>query len=414
MSLKKSKFESILYKYLYWIILLMFVLSMFLNIERILLNGIIILIIDIWLVRQNGFNFRINEVIHVMFTIYVMLSFVVYIFNGYPIFIMLSSFVGSFLPIYLVFCRKTELCEEHFENTYKALAVGFIISLILHFWTPPFYINYLYNKGYIYANSIFWAKYFFQGLFGVTALGTLSSCASLFFLCKFIDDKQFKSLLLMVLSVVTLFITGRRSAIAAFLLGFIFIVLFIGFKRNTKRTSKMFFLSITIVFIAIVFIVRNYNYTINTLNTVINVSGAVNERISNWIENIRSLQLVDLIFGNGFGTRSHTAIQYGYMAVTDSGYIQLLCELGIIGMILMFFMVINFVVNIRLNEVNYYYISAMLVVFVYLIQAIGSNVFEFQATAPLFWISMGYCMHYKRRIQIDSNCICEPGIKSTY
>ncbi len=397
MSLKISKLDGMLYKYLYWIILSTFLLSMFSNIERVLINGAIILVIDIQLIKSNGFNLKKNEISQAAFIIYCIFSFVVFISNGYPIYIFLSSFVGSVLPIILMFCRNIELYEEYFENTYKALVVSFVISLLLHILTPSFYCNYLYNKGYININNTFWAKYFFQGIFGVTALGTLSACASLFFLCKFIDNKRTSTLLLMGLSMLSLFVTRRRSAIAAFLLGTVFIILFTNIQSNTKRSRKMYFLGIVIILMLIIIIVRNLDYFINVINLVTDISGAINERNEGWYKNIRSLGFFDLFFGTGLGSRSHTAFQYGYMAVTDSSYIQLFCELGIVGISLLILMILNFVINIRLKDVNYSYLSAVLVVFVYLIQAVGSNVFEFQATAPLFWISMGYCIHYKSR-----------------
>ena len=393
-----------LYKNLYWIIIATFLLSMFSNsVPRVLINGTVILAISIGIIRKNSSIIIKDQIVLLTFLLYCVASFVLFIINGYPKYVLLSAIAGSFLPIVLAFCRDTDLYERFYNNTFVALVISFVISLLLHINTSQFYCDYLYNMGYTSSNSIFWAKYFFQGLFGVTSLGTLSTCTALFYLCKLYQDKKMKTAIMMGISIVTLFVTTRRSAIAAFLLGASYIIVSNTFKRFMKKKYKINVKTLSVILLIVIIgiyaVIKNYESIIVIMSRVSNISGAVGERSDEWRKNIQSLSEFQIFFGTGFGSRSHTALQYGLQAVTDSGFVQLFCELGLLGFILFIACITTITIKcIRVPNKNYYYLSSMLIIFVYLLQAIGSNVFEFQVTSPLFWVSLGYCINKKGRM----------------
>lgn len=386
------------YKYLYWIISASFLASMFiLGLPRVLINGILIFAIGIRIIQNNNVVFIGSEITIFLYLSYCSISSVISFINGYPVYGLLSTLVGSFLPGLLAFNREKESIESFYEKTYTILTLVFVISLILHFSVPRFYREYLLNEGYTSSNTVFDAQYFVQGIFGVTVLGTLSSCSSLFFLCKLFDTPSTTTAASMGISIMTLFITTRRSAIASFLIGALFIALIKSFahlKNNNLLISqkKIIFFETTILILTIV-VIKNFSFLFNLLSRVSNVSRAIGERNNEWIENINSLAPIQFIFGSGYGIRSHVALRYGFMAVSDSSFVEILCELGVIGSILFAVIILLFIYNLDFKNTDLYYLSSELTVFVFLIQSIGSNVLEFQATATLFWVALGYCLH---------------------
>lgn len=135
---------------------------------------------------------------------------------------------------------------------------------------------------------------------------------------------------------------------------------------------------------------------------VINISGAVNERNDNWIDNLMNLDLVGWIFGSGLGSKSHQVSEIGGLGVYDSSYIQILTELGLVGFCLFVFCIIYAILKARRKNMDKYSLISLVIMFVFLVQAIGSNVWEFQIISPLFWIAVGYCLHNNSTFAIET------------
>lgn len=401
MSFTLTDISRKIFKNIYWIILVTYIFSVFFNIERVLVCGILIFILGIIFIAKNKGIIYGCEKPYFVFMIYAFMTFGNYLFNGYSINIFGSAMIGSFFPALLFMCRDSKLYRECMKNSFAALLVAFIVSIILHTFSPQFYQNYLFERGYITVNNTFWAKYFFQGIFGVTALGTLSACASIFYLCKYLNQADVKSFVSLMVSAVTVFLTGRRSAIATFVIGFFFILGTRIIKSSRLKINKII-VDIIAVFVVVIIVIYNWDLLLKIAARVVNVFDAFSERNGDWEVAINSLTPIELLLGTGFGTMSHTALQYGYVAVSDSNLIEWICEIGGVGTIVFIFLVLYVVVrNIKCITVHYSYLSAVLTIFVFMVQAIGSNVFEFQTTAPLFWISLGYVAHLNKNEELS-------------
>ena len=401
MCLKNRKSRKFLENY-YVMVLFVFVVSLpILNFNRVFVIGLIMMA-DIFLIMStNKFSFLRRELIYYIYILFCLISGLFYLLNGLPVRIFLSAVAGSVLPIFFVFLRQKSIYVKIYENIFRVMLISFIISLLLHIVVPNFYVNYLYYRGYISEMSSFWATYFFQGLFGVTALGTLSSCTALFFLIEYIETRMKRSLIYMFFSLMILFIAGRRSAIAAFLLGVIFIVGYYVLSGSAKRKRlTTIFLILGGGFVGILFYKREFLQRV--ILRVINISEAVNERNDNWIDNLMNLDLVGWIFGSGLGSKSHQVSEIGGLGVYDSSYIQILTELGLVGFCLFVFCIIYAILKARRKNMDKYSLISLVIMFVFLVQAIGSNVWEFQIISPLFWIAVGYCLHNNSTFAIET------------
>ena len=95
----------------------------------------------------------------------------------------------------------------------------------------------------------------------------------------------------------------------------------------------------------------------------------------------------NIIIGNGLGTGGNEARRMGYPAVTDSNYIKILVEQGIIGMILFIAFIIATIKRI-LSNFKYLALEGAFFASI-LIAMIGSNSLMFSLYIPPFWYSVG-------------------------
>lgn len=114
------------------------------------------------------------------------------------------------------------------------------------------------------------------------------------------------------------------------------------------------------------------------------IGGGADERSSLWIGVIKSS--IHNIFGSGLGTLSHKGVNYGFpLTCPDGNYFRILGDIGFIGLLL--FLLMNFL-SLK-NTYNKKEWPLFIVLIIFLMQAIGTNVFDLFYSSFIYWFILG-------------------------
>jgi hypothetical protein len=144
--------------------------------------------------------------------------------------------------------------------------------------------------------------------------------------------------------------------------------------------------------VAVVYIVKNTAFTqTQVLDKLTRFNEAFTERSGTWTTALENNSILQTIFGRGFGTMGHRAMAISGSTVRDGNYIEIFGEVGILGgIIFVLSAVIIFVKSIFYHRDTGNVIEVLMIA-ILLFQAFGSNTFETQVIAPIFWVSAGMC-----------------------
>lgn len=169
---------------------------------------------------------------------------------------------------------------------------------------------------------------------------------------KWIVYGKRENLVGMFIAYITMITTGKRGAIIISLL--VSIIIFLNVKKkNVSKTHFIFgTLSILCVLIAFICIVRNSN-VLQALTNKIQISNNYNDISSGRFEIWRSAWKTffnHVLIGNGIKSVYH---EYGIDV--HNNYLQFLNELGIVGFIILFFLLMDLLKRcyIKLNKIKY-------------------------------------------------------------
>lgn len=335
-----------------------------------------------------------------IYFVYSLLSIVLFTFNGYPIKLYFFDIAFYIVPMLWAYVgmKYTDEYDKFLLYTYWAIIAAFVIGLYLYIVTPSWYkeameINYnskWYKAGvnadfdYLVQNIRF--SSFFMSSYAVQYYGLLSLPMSLYYLL--ISKKKSLTLCFYVNTLLTLcviILSMQRAAIASSML---ILFIFIYYDRKHKKKLRLLFFTL----IAVVFIVGTYFATTDLGERILARFSQIN--VKDTFSEARTSQNKDLlevwdnfILGNGLGTGGNEARKMGFPAVTDSNYVKILVEQGVIGMFLFLSLIIK---TIRRLTRNFKYLAAegMFVVSVF-IAMIGSNSLMFSLYIPPFWFAIG-------------------------
>ena len=402
MNLKNKIYNHILPNY-YAIIISLYIISLFvISIPRAAIVGVIMLIIDVVLINKTKIKVYPKELFVVIYICFCIFTVIRYFSNSLSINVFFASVSYSLLPMFFVLGRDKEVYIKTIDKSFKAIFISIMLAWILYIIAPSFYGKYLVHHSLSSREDFEWIRASIQGIYGITALSTFSAVSGLYYFFQFLLKRRKIYLVIYLISIITLLYTGRRSAIGAFIIAFS-IEIFIFAIRGGKKTKRMGYAIIVICIVGGGILFQKIEEVILVLNRVIDIPTAIGERTGNWIEVLNDMQITDWIIGSGYGSRSHLVLTYdNIIGVYDNNYMELFAEIGIIGVILFICcigiaFVPSFKVSDKSNIMNEKYKDygtiTSLIVIVYMIQAIGSNVWEFQILAPLFWMSIGYKIH---------------------
>lgn len=382
-NISTKRLYIFLTKYLYWIIMLLYLIEiMFLSLSTTTIFDILLILIGILAAFNSKGKIKIS-----LIYLYLLISVgsaCLYLFNGIPITLYYSGIAYSILPIMLYIVPKKEK-SAILEHTFSAIIFSFIVGLLLYIIGPSHFGDYLVKHGFISRASQVSSS--LQGLYGITAIGTFSACATLYYYGKWAEYGKRKYLLGVIFSICILLLSMRRSAVAAcFLMLMIESVVF-AFVLKKQQKKQVVIWAIVIVILSVLVFLGN-EYLLDIFDKVSDVSTAFSERSGNWERNY-SIIKKHLLLGTGLGSGGHMASSLGMVGVNDNSYLMMVRENGILGLVTFLSVVlisfIRFFNKHTKSVMNYVSFS---IVCVYLIQAIGSNVFEIPISAGLFWLMM--------------------------
>lgn len=335
-----------------------------------------------------------------LYIIYSLFSFVLYAFNGYPIklYIYDVAFYLSSIFFAYVGMDKSDDSDKFREYTFYAIIVAFAIGMYLFFYNPSWYqdaweINYngrWYKEGlnadfdYISANMRF--SSFFMSSYATEYYGLF---ALPFALCGVMKEEKGKKrsfyLFCTLFILLVLALSMQRAAIISAIL--MLIVLGI-YDMNHKRSTSLLYICLIVGTIAIVSVYATTDLGERVIDRFgkLTLADAFSESRISQNEDLLGVWN-NLIFGNGLGTGGNEARKMGYPAVTDSNYVKILVEQGIIG----FLLFLSFVIATCKRIVsNFKYLALEGAFFVSILVAmIGSNSLMFSLFIPPFWYSVG-------------------------
>lgn len=353
-----------------------------------ILTGVLVTIMAVFALLNRWFESKYY--IPLLFLSYSIMTIICALAFDYPFSLYFRGFIYNLLPVSFFFIQVIDL-EKLYKWIFNSLLACLIIGYIFYLTVPDSYVTFLYNGGHIGALYKDLANVNMQGLFGLTITGSFSCCCVLYFFSQWIVKKKWLDFIKGAFCIYLLFIVGRRSAIGACLILLIVcnIVYYNEFK--TIRLRQVFILSVLVV-IAIIGSSQLLGLIFPTLDRVMNVTGAVSERSWNWKANIQQMNVFSWIFGKGIGTSGHMATALGYLGVNDNSYLLLIAEEGIVGIGIFLIIVIQQFAEFfqKKGKIVEEYVS-FFIVLVFMIQAFGSNVWEFPILSVLFWLALSNC-----------------------
>ena len=391
--LNRNRFRNFLAENYYWMVILGYLIALEGNgFSVVILSGLLLIILFLL-----NFSKWVKIDFVSIYFIYLIVSLVMYIENERPISLYITSVAYILLPIVMYMIPK-ENGSMVMRRAMNAVFFSLLVAVVLYIWAPEFYAEYLYSRSLIGKPDVLWIRpSLIQGLYGITTIGTFGTCCALYFFAQIVEKKRYSAVKFIICVLIVLF-AQRRSAIAALGVGLILENIIL--CRHGKIKKR--FLAIAIFTGIALFVLLSFHSSFSSLVIrVISVREAVLERAGNWRENINGLG-VEMIWGKGLGSYGHLAGAIGYKGVFDSQYVLMLVENGIIGILLFFLSVC-----MAFRRFSGRYCEScvpMLIVVVFLIQCIGSNVLEMPLPATLFWFSLSYMQKSsalkQRRIEI--------------
>lgn len=315
------------------------------------------------------------------------LSAIWYIMQDMPIILYIKGLMYVILPMSFYFIKKYDVARAY-KLMFDALFASIIIGIILYLWAPEFYADYLYYHGHIGTNNVNWIwPNKVQSLYGITALSTIAVCCAAYFYWQANQGVK-GAFVKMIISFFVVIYNMRRGALVAAVF-IVFFETFVMIKRGKRPQRLMIIVLSSLIFFSLFCLVfRN-----QTSNLVVRLMGMGEEYArrssGNWDFLLKQMR-GNLMLGNGVGSMGHSAIEYNHLlqsgGVYDGNYTLIIAESGIVGFGLFIWGIVDsfikFIRNKNRNDISVF------IVIIFMLVAVGSNVWEFPLIAPLFWYSL--------------------------
>ena len=379
------------YDFYYFIIIIVYFAAIYIPQIRIgVAMSIIMLCSTYYLVKNNLFSIRTYLDLIVSFYItYNTISILWFLWTGLPVDVFIMEYSNSILPIICFYFigRIDREDTSFYKITWYALIIGFSIGFYYQIALPENYREFMAkmdNSGETNPLAFISA---FRSLFGVTATGSLSAIGLLMSFAIILMSKVKKGKIGFFICFVTLIFSFRRSALYVCLFAILWINYLSFFKFKTSKWRLLFF-EICMVFLSISLIsIFDPSFFKSLTSRFSDLSNALKERNSNWIEGLSHAS--NLVVGDGLGRFSHKAAQYTDDILPDGNYFRIIAELGVFG-ILIFIAIIFVSLKKGLAKLADNYLEIGIIIMLCM-QAVGSDIFSFQLLAPIFWYSIGRC-----------------------
>lgn len=251
--------------------------------------------------------------------------------------------------IYILLFFVIYLCPENakvFCNILKIFFAEHIIATFIGLFFKDFYKNTVLtfvcsNNSFCPASGNFYHGYI-PGLTSNFSMNAIYlSISTIFLFSEFLNNKKRSSLFFLLISVIGLFVAGKRAHLLFSILCCALLYFFS--KKDSKMLNKIVYFSIIgVVGIVALFILSNYipeiMNVVNRFALLIDEGDLINGR-----GDLYNLAIMlwqgSMLIGNGWGSFSYNYPKYisnanaAETVDAHNCYIQLLCEVGIIGVI---------------------------------------------------------------------------------
>ena len=388
----------------------------------------IFLYIGIFLVLLYPFNISFKDYIFSnqisIFIYYIVASFFIFISNYKNILFNLKKYYKSiltvsFLALFVIIFRNGDILHGHFGmpfftvflfvvilllqghknwekitlNVLLVFIIEHVLGTLICYVFRDFYFNNILPLFSDFTNELLYEFEHYQAA-GITQhystnaayllVGIIVQCFTLKFSKKDIKNNIFRYILFL-LTIIALLLTGKRAQVLFGLISIIIVVFINNAKKlkniNIKKYLKIIAVAIVCFIITVIFVPSLFNPVNRTLD------GIKNGDLFKSREPLYNLAIEKFkespIIGNGWGSykylynESNVIKERDYMD-THNIYLQMLCEIGIVGLLL-FIYVIGSIINktiISIKKRKNIYLSIFLAYQIYILfEGIVGNAF---------------------------------------
>lgn len=378
---------------IYFLCTVFYCIRMFyLNLPIGVICGLVIIFVSLPVIFQTIFaksKSRLDIFVY-LFIFLNILSIVHYTYNQIPLSVFFSDALSSFVPIVFYYLAKSSNKERVYSWFCYITSFVTIIGIILFLTTPSFYIEFLRYSTYSgrFHEVVYEQSGRMCSIYNSTIIGILCCYAVAVSLDKFLIRHKKAFIVHFVINLMGVFFCYQRSSYIVCAVVIVVYFLVYMFRVKEKLTNKIVLLGI---FIVACFVLGYYLMYSSSMSVYLNrffsrtesFDTAFSERTDTWIAAIENTP--SLLFGSGLGSVGHHAMPYSEFTVRDGNYIKILCENGIIGLLL--FAIICLTVIISGFKKKMY--CEVAVIFIMLLHSVGSNTLSLLVPGFLFWYAIG-------------------------
>ena len=338
---------------------------------------------------------------------YNILSLFMYVAGGIPLECYVDRLKAVVFPMLFFFLGAYEVSTR--KNFYNSFTISvfacFIIGLWLYFTTPSFYLEFLvrvreeasYIDNTLSENVILEYTRFGSFFSASYAISYFSIPAISLAIASLYNSDTYKKKLFWLFVVLISYISAIlcQQRIAMVISSIIMLCFFISSINNRKMRGMTQILLVLVVIAVFGVITSNilsgerFALILQLLTgrmEEMSLSGAMSERTSQYTNVLAAWS--NLILGDGIGSHSGPAMNYGYRVVCDGEFYRILVENGVVGMALFLIIIISSLIRM----VKYYrrLWPELLIVLFFLLAAVGSNSLSINFIySSIFWYSLG-------------------------
>ena len=355
-----------------------------LNVEYLIVGGMSILYVN--------YN-KDAKLLMLLFFLYSVLSGVVYIFNDRPISCYIDALRNYMLPMLMFYIGMNSSVD-----TYKFLkpfayimTIALVITLYAYITFAPWYTSYLTSNvsaaevdaklNFLRFSGPYPDTYYVQYL----CIGMLA-----YFLNKviIIQEREIMDYFILIILAVSLIMCQQRSAMLFTALSIPYFLFF------TKYRVK--YLTAFVVLLLLFVIAVYYFADADRIDAII---GLLSDRTENMTFSKAFGERQDkvfrvfsvwnnVIFGDGVGVYGHEAFYNGFVSVNDNGWIKLLVEQGMVG-VLFFVFIVSVSLAKALKKIRDFLPEIFIIMF-YMVAMIGSDSLSMVIEMSVFfWFALG-------------------------
>lgn len=378
-----------LYEWYYLLVMVCYVLTLFSRAVRPgVIAAVLMLGVAAELIVRRRVSFRCTlDYLAVAFFIYNAISGLWLIGSGMPANVFLEEFANSALPIIFYMVGKRADGDTGRFYQWFIAAVLFIcgVGFVLYVIGPQFYVQYVYDWGYISDTDASTMRIRMLSVIGSTLVGFLSVAGMLASMYFVLHSGAKQGKLFFFLNLFFAFMSNQRSAMVVALLVLVYMnyLVFFVFKIMDKKYFYMECAVLAVGFAALCIIYMPA--VMKVYYRLVSLPGAIAQRSDQWVSAVNNM--LSFWYGNGLGANGHKALGYNHYVIADGGLVKMFCELGILGASIFIYMML--LVFTRGSKKLYGCAAELGIIAVALLQSVGSNILAFQLAAPVFWFAVG-------------------------